>query len=383
MPRTVMIAAVQLDVAPAPLEQRLERAERLVAQAAAQRAQLVVLPELFNIGYAYQDENYRRAETLSGPTAVWMRQTAARHGVHLAGSLLLLDDAEIYNTLLLFAPDGRRWRYDKLFPWGWERAYFRPGHHTTVADTDLGRIGMLICWDVAHPQLWADYAGQVDLMLIASCPPDVNNPTYRFPSGAQISAEQLGPVMASMRDLGPALFGAAINTQTAWLGVPAVNTVGCGLVATRVPRAAAALLPFLPFAPGLARLLPEAAGMEMCCAMNRGCKVVDARGQVLSETPDPTGEAFALARVELADTPPTPQAPQPRIPVPAAAYFLSDRLLPGLMRPLYRRGARRFWGQHMAPAEAPGRVVLALTALVLVALALRRLGAPARPRTLV
>lgn len=374
MPRSLTIAAVQLDVAPAPLEQRLERAGRQVAEAAAQGARLVVLPELFNVGYAYQDENYRRAETLSGPTALWMRETAARHGVHLAGTLLLLDGAEIYNTLLLLAPDGRRWRYDKLFPWGWERAYFRPGHHTTVADTDLGRIGMLICWDVAHPQPWADYAGQVDLMLIASCPPDVNNPTYRFPSGAEISAGQLGPVMARMRGLGRAVFGAAIDAQAAWLGVPAVNTVGCGQVATRVPRAAAALLPFVPFAPGLARLLPEAAGMEMRCAMNRGCKVVDARGQVLAEAPEQAGETFALAQVELADAPPAPRGPQPRIPVPAAAYLLSDWLLPSLMRPLYRRGARRFWGQHMAPPEAPGRAAVALAAVALAAVALRRLG---------
>jgi predicted amidohydrolase len=372
MPRTVTIAAVQLDVAPAPLEERLERAERQVAQAAAQGAQLVVLPELFNIGYAYQDENYRRAETVSGPTAVWMRRAAAEHGVHLAGSLLLLDGAEIYNSLLLVAPDGRSWRYDKLFPWGWERAYFRPGHHTTVADTDLGRIGMLICWDVAHPKLWADYAGQVDLMLIASCPPDVNNPTYSFPSGAQITADQLGPVMAEMRDLGRAVFGTMIDEQTAWLGVPAVNTVGCGTVATRVPRAAAALLPFIPAAPGLVPLLPEAAAMEMRCAMNRGCKVVDARGQVLEETPNTNEETFALATVELAGARPAPQGPQPATRVPPAAYLLSDWLLPALMGPLYRRGARRFWGQHMAPQPVLGRGALAVGALALGALALRR-----------
>ncbi|HEU4322389.1 MAG TPA: carbon-nitrogen hydrolase family protein [Roseiflexaceae bacterium] len=375
MTRTVTIAAVQLDVRPAPLEQRLERAERQAEAAAAQGAQLVVLPELFNRGYAYVDENYPSAETVSGPTAGWMRRTAARLGVHLAGSLMLLDGDEVYNSLLLFAPDGRMWRYDKRFPWGWERAYFRDGHHASVAETDLGRIGMLICWDIAHPQLWAEYAGLVDLMLVASCPPDVNNPTYHLPDGTALSPDDMGPQMARMRGLGRLVFGDTVDAQAAWLGVPAVQTVGCGRVETPIPHAAAALMALVPSAPGLLRHLPQAGGMRMSCAMNRGCKVVDARGAVLAETPAHAGETFALATVELPDARPQPQGPQPALPVPPAAYLLSDRLLPWLMRPLYQRGVRRFWGQHMAPDSGlPLAPVLGLAALVLAVALARRFG---------
>ena len=62
-------------------------------------AQWVVLPELFNLGYGYADENFRRAEPSAGPTAAWMRATAACQNVHRAGSLLLLDQDEICNAL--------------------------------------------------------------------------------------------------------------------------------------------------------------------------------------------------------------------------------------------------------------------------------------------
>jgi predicted amidohydrolase len=42
-----------------------------------------------------------------------MKAQAAQHNIHLVGTLLLLDETDIYNTALLVAPDGRTWRYEK------------------------------------------------------------------------------------------------------------------------------------------------------------------------------------------------------------------------------------------------------------------------------
>src|SRR5215510_7623216 len=181
--RTIKVAAVQMDAAPAPLAERLSRAADLVAEAANGGAQLVVLPELFNTGYEYSDHNYALAERMDGETVTWMKAQAHQHSIHLAGSLMLLDQEDVYNTALLIAPDGRTWRYDKNYPFNWERAYFREGRQITVADTDLGKLGMMICWDSAHPEMWGRYAGKVDAMLIASCPPRLASADLVFPDG--------------------------------------------------------------------------------------------------------------------------------------------------------------------------------------------------------
>lgn len=341
----IKIAAVQMDANPAPTGERLARAGRLVSAAAAAGAQLIVLPELFNTGYAYTDANYRLAEPLDGPTVTWMKAAAARLKVHLAGSLMLLEQGEVYNGLLLCAPDGRTWRYDKSYPWGWERGYFRPRCNVTVAETDLGHIGMLICWDVAHPKLWKRYAGRVDLMVISSCPPDISNPTFHFPNREPLTFGDMGPVMASLKKAGRLIFGDIVDQQAAWLGVPAVNTVGSGHVRTPIPNSLGSFLAFLPVAPWLVTYLPQAGRMEMSCGMLPGCKVVDASGRVLAALTQEQGETFTIAEVTLAGARPSPQAPQPASPLSWFLYFISDVLLPSLAVPAYRQGLRRTWGK--------------------------------------
>ena len=338
MPRTVQLAAVQMDANPAGTAERIARADRLVRQAADAGAQLIVLPELFHLGYGYDDSNFARAETLHGPSVTWMRDLAAGLGVHLAGSVLLRDGGEIYNALLLFAPNGRMWRYDKNYPWGWERGYFIGRRNIVVADTELGRIGMLVCWDAAHRNLWREYAGKVDVMIISSCPPDVGNGTYHFPDGDTITVRELGPLMASTQPTARRVFGDMINQQTAWLGVPTVAAVGSGRIQTAIPRGKAVLAGLLPFAPQLAKHLHHADQLELSCAITQGCKVVDGHGVVLTELPANSPEGWTLAATTLPDGTPQPRGSQPPSTANAISYLLSDWFLPTLMRKIYRDG---------------------------------------------
>jgi hypothetical protein len=341
MTRTVKLAAIQLDITPAPLPDRLARAQQLIEQAAREGAQLIVLPEVFNTGYRYTDENYQRAETADGPTITWMKALAAQFNIHLAGSLFLRDGMDITNSLLLIAPNGRSWRYDKNYPWGWERAYYREGRGISIAHTELGDIGMMICWDCTHPELWRQYAGQIDLMLISSCPPDVSNPTFEFPNGDRVTFDQMGTLFRQIKGDSEKIFDTGLNQQTAWLRVPAINTVGTGKVVSPIPDSLANLLMMLPFTPQLIKYLPQARDMHLTCDMTPGCKVVNARGEVLSECTPAQGESYALAEVTLSAERPQPIGPQPPRPVPWMTYFTSDIAIPWLMRRLYRARTQR------------------------------------------
>jgi hypothetical protein len=332
MHRSLTLAAVRMDAAPAPTESRLERAENLVAQAAAQNAQIAVLPEVFNSGYEYHPRNYALAEALDGQTLAWMRESARRYNLYLAGSLLLRDGADIYNAMLLIALNGRLWRYDKSYPWLWERAYFRPRRHPLApAETDFGKIGLLICWDVAHSNLWAAYAGKVDLMLVCSCPPLAHSAPLCFPDGKKVLPAKLGPLMKHIYRNGGKVFGEYLRQQTAWLGVPLVHTTAAGQFRSFLPRPRLSLSVLLAARPDLWKYIPRAERVFIESGYFDETFIADASGSVLGRACE-NADNLTVASLDLSTETPKPRAKQPKIGLSALTYqadALTNKLLGG------------------------------------------------------
>ena len=338
MGRNIKLAAIQMDAAPAPTDKRLERAAVLVKDAVDAGAQVVVLPELFNTGYQYTDNNYALAEPLDGVTPTWMKAQAAEHGIYLVGTLLLLDHEHVYNSALLFAPDGRMWRYDKQYPFVWERAYFRENDKLTIAETELGNIGMMICWDAAHAGLWERYAGKVDLMLIPSCPPQAQEAELVFDDGVRLPSFSRSGHFADED----------IHLQADWLNVPVVHSGGSGTFRSGMPLAEISALPYLAAYPQHWGRIMQAPDATLEAVYGRHTKVINQSGQLIGQVQS-AGDGFTVAEVELADAIPRPQQPQPKMHTTPDAYFFSDVLSPILLDWVYRRGLRRQWGARMAP----------------------------------
>lgn len=145
----------------------LARAAALVADAvAADRPDLVALPEMF--AYHGMDGDGRRAnaEAVPGGAAYAMlRETALRHGVALhGGSFIEKADGRYYNTTVAFGPDGAelaRYRKIHLFdvttPDGrqyLESAVFSRGSDVVTYDLGGVRVGCSICYDLRFPELY-------------------------------------------------------------------------------------------------------------------------------------------------------------------------------------------------------------------------------------
>ncbi|MBN1523869.1 MAG: carbon-nitrogen hydrolase family protein [Spirochaetales bacterium] len=133
----------------------------MIEQAAQKKAQLVMLPEIFF--YPYELQNLAAIAEEYGDTPALLSQKAKELGIFLcAGSLPIKEKGKLYNRACLFGPDGTLLlQHDKchLFDVDLpdlktsESAVFTPGATAQVVDTEIGTIGMLICYDIRFPEL--------------------------------------------------------------------------------------------------------------------------------------------------------------------------------------------------------------------------------------
>ncbi|MGW3663019.1 carbon-nitrogen family hydrolase [Streptomyces sp. NPDC005141] len=121
---------------------------------------LVVLPELWAAGAWSYDRWDHDAEGLDGPTAEAMSAAARQAGVWLhAGSIVERDrDGTLYNTALLFDRNGDlRGHYRKIHRYGFdtgEATLMGGGDDIVTVPTDVGVIGLAICYDLRFPELF-------------------------------------------------------------------------------------------------------------------------------------------------------------------------------------------------------------------------------------
>jgi predicted amidohydrolase len=135
-------------------EENRNRFGRLVEQAAARGADLVVLPEGITVvgnGLSYADA----AEPVPGPTTEFLGRIARGRGVWIAAGLYEREGRHVYNTAVLVARDGSlAGRYRKMsLPDEEIEGGITPGSDTPVFDTDFGRVGIMICWDAHFPEV--------------------------------------------------------------------------------------------------------------------------------------------------------------------------------------------------------------------------------------
>ncbi|OGW15042.1 MAG: acyltransferase [Nitrospirae bacterium GWA2_42_11] len=159
--RRFKVGLVQMSVT-TDMEENLKKAVFKIEEAADAGARVVCLPELFRFRYFCQREDIRYfdlAETVPGPTTEALCKTARKIGVVIIAPIFEHRASGVYhNSAAVIDTDGKiAGLYRKMHipddPAYYEKYYFTPGDLGFNAfDTNIGRIGTLICWDQWYPE---------------------------------------------------------------------------------------------------------------------------------------------------------------------------------------------------------------------------------------
>ncbi|GAB3702114.1 carbon-nitrogen family hydrolase [Halorubrum pallidum] len=180
---------MQLGVKGGAVSTNVDRALDRVRTAAVAGADVVVLPELFDVGYFAFDSYARVAESLAGERLSKFAAVAADEGVHVLAGTVVEDLAAsaadgidvpatdgIANTAVLFDRAGDRrlvYRKRHLFGYGSEETdRMVPGESTPVVEIDGVRVGVTTCYDLRFPEQFRELTDAgVDCVLVPSAWP--------------------------------------------------------------------------------------------------------------------------------------------------------------------------------------------------------------------
>lgn len=180
------VAALQM-VSTADVRANMQQAMALLQEAAAQGAELAVLPEYFClIGHSDADKLAIREPFGAGPLQTFLAQAARNLGLWVVGGTLPLtapQDDRVYNSSLCYNPQGQCIaRYDKIHLFRFDNGREAYDESRVLAagsdpasfalpsrDGHVWQIGLSVCYDLRFPELYRRYASQgVDLILVPS-----------------------------------------------------------------------------------------------------------------------------------------------------------------------------------------------------------------------
>ncbi len=155
------VGLVQMPMS-ADVDANLKKAVEACGEAAAKGARLICLPEMFRSQYFCQEEehaNFDLAEAIDGPSSQALGKVADEHGVTIIAPIFEERALGLYHNSLVIVKPGEPVAgvYRKMHipddPAYYEKFYFTPGDMGFKAfDTEVGRIGTLICWDQWYPE---------------------------------------------------------------------------------------------------------------------------------------------------------------------------------------------------------------------------------------
>lgn len=158
MSQSFNLALAQMLVTPGDVAGNLARAEQRLATAAGQGADIVLLPEALDCGWAHPSTSELAGAIPDGDSCRRLRHAAQRHGVFVCAGIIergtrsTEHGAELFNAAVLIDPRGEViLHHRKINELDFARALYATGDRLGVAETPFGKVGLMICADAFAP----------------------------------------------------------------------------------------------------------------------------------------------------------------------------------------------------------------------------------------
>ncbi len=152
----IKVACVQYQPVVGERDANLKAMEKLIREAAKRGANVVVLPELADSGYVFNDadELGQLAGAIpGGKSADALCALSKELGIYIVSGLAESEGEVFYNAAIITGPQGYIGKYRKLHLWNRENVFFKPGNlGLPVFSTEIGQIGVAICYDGWFPE---------------------------------------------------------------------------------------------------------------------------------------------------------------------------------------------------------------------------------------
>lgn len=161
----IAIALVQLDIALGEPLKNLERMDQFVRDAKKLGADLVVFPEDAVCGPLSGQLDF---VAYAPDYLVHFQALAVKHAIDIVpGSWTVAENGLLFNQAHYINADGSlAGTYRKINLWETEKLHITPGTLASVFPTRFGRVGLIICWDISFPAMFAEMvAQQVELVI--------------------------------------------------------------------------------------------------------------------------------------------------------------------------------------------------------------------------
>ena len=163
------VAAIQM-VSTDNVSENLQQAEKLIEEAVTKRAKLITLPENFPLMCKHDEDRLQITESFDdGPLQLFLSEQSKKYKIWLLGGTIPLKSntpEKVFATNLLFNPHGECIaRYDKIHLFDVvlddrsgesyrESKTFESGNDIVVAQTEIGNIGLSVCYDLRFPEMY-------------------------------------------------------------------------------------------------------------------------------------------------------------------------------------------------------------------------------------